>query len=116
MSRSNSNPARIAVPNIKRGDTYQAIRLNNIMIKGEPAIITEVRSQIRATKGSVLVHEFETDFTGNSLILKLIHHDVTANFPIGACRMDIEITTENVGRVTIVEAALAVNKDVTYDD
>lgn len=107
-------PARLQVPNMKRGDTYQPIRMHNIIIGGEPAVITGVRSQLRTAQGMRLVHEFETDFTGNSIMLKAIHYDDTAQFPVGKCVMDIELTVEGLGRITIAEAELTITRDVTY--
>lgn len=106
-------PAKfIPIPDLYRGDTFKGIQLNDLTLNGLPFVILEARSQIR-TIGGKLLHAFEVDFSGNSVLLKGIPFAATEKFPPGKVKWDLEVTTQEFGRKTILKSLFSILEDVS---
>lgn len=108
-------PAKLKIPDLIRGDTFSDIYLTDVQINNCLPVILEARAHIRAFT-SKLIHVFEVEVSGNDVLLKGAHFDETKNFPIGRCKMDVEVTFAEFGRFTILKSEFNVIKDETYDD
>lgn len=106
-------PAELYLPDFIRGDTFQDIVVNNLMVKGAPAVLQEVRVQLR-TKSGVLLHTFDAEISdANNVLIRGINYLDTEKFPVGEVDLELEATTESVGRITLLRGSFRIIGDVT---
>jgi len=112
------------IPAITRGDTFASrVIAGSVLADGDPVVILSARMQIRTKRDKTLIYEWNTEdgnaeITGGSLnnvTIDEVADTVTELWPAGIHEYDLEIITQDFGKITLLAGSVPVPADVTHD-
>jgi hypothetical protein len=107
--------SNLKLPKFKRGDSFKLICTYRVAGELEPLDDYEIRSQIRTSKGDILVADLEAEVSNTSIGEFILTPTVasTSAWPLGEHVMDIEIVDPSGNTKSSDTFILPVEKDIS---
>jgi len=112
------------IPATTRGDTFTArVIAGTVLADGDPMVILSAKMQVRTKRDKTLIYEWNTadgtaSITGgssNNVTISEVGTDETETWPAGVHEYDLELVTQDHGKITLLAGSFHIPADVTYE-